>query len=837
MKIKTVQDILPMVEQPSRYLGTEVNRVRKDPSGVQLRFALAFPDLYEIGMSHFGIQILYHILNSHKGIAAERVFAPGVDMERFLREANLPLTTLESQIPLTDVDIIGFSLLYELNYTNILTMLDLASIPFPAEQRDGFHPIVIAGGPCTANPEPVAEFFDAMVIGDGEEVIMEMAHAWLDWKQSGGGGKKTLLKRWSAIKGVYIPSLFKPTIDKDGFQLFIPKGVEKEAVERRIVTDLDRAPFPDRPIVPYARPVHDRLRIEISRGCTRGCRFCQAGTLYRPVRERALENLVNLAGRSIASTGYADISLLSLSTGDYTCIVPLMERLMGRCEADHIAISLPSLRAGTLTPEMMKIIKRIRKTGFTIAPEAGTQRLRDVINKNITEKDIQETVDEAFQLGWQVIKLYFMIGLPSETENDLQAIVDLVKTLRKATRSKKQNGKINVSVSTFIPKPHTPFQWATQESLGESKRKIEWLRSRLKIKGVHFKWQNPEISLMEGLWARGDRRLSRLLLSAYHKGCRLDGWSDQFRYELWREAISENDLDIDFFTTRERSLDEPLPWDHIHTGVERDYFKQEWERALRGQGTADCRREGCNACGVCDFKEVAPKLFENQAEKTRALHKTADFGETIYKRVKLSYSKTGQAKYFGHLEMVKIFLRCLMRAEIPVKFSEGFHPMPKISFDDPLPIGMESLEEGCYLTVPVDVNPLTVCSRLNEHLPEGLSLHGCEPASFKRPGKRSGTVAYRVKTIENCFSEKKIEAYLGKKDFFCTRTNRKGRLKKINLKDMVAQIERIAGNELNLALKIENGTTLRPEEVVREVFSLPEEAIKQARVVKTGSRR
>ena len=408
MKIKTIEDILPLVEKPSRYLGGEINQIKKDLERAKLRFALAFPDLYEIGTSHFGMQILYHILNAHPDIAAERVFAPAMDMDRHLRSSGLHLFSLESRLPLERFDIIGFSLLYELNYTNILAMLDLSGIPFYAAQRDDAFPLVIAGGPCACNPEPVADFFDAIVIGDGENVILKLAESWLEWKKNRGNDKDDLLRRWAQIEGVYIPSFFKPHYDTSGFQILQPQVPDYTRVTRTLVADLDQVPFPAKPVIPFGKPVHDRLRLEVARGCTRGCRFCQAGMIYRPVRERSPDSLLALCDKAVGATGYEDISLLSLSTGDYGCIVPLMSRLMSHYAADNVAVSLPSLRAGTLGPELMKLIKTVRKTGFTIAPEAGSQRLRDVINKNITEDDIVSTARQAFASGVKGVKLYFM---------------------------------------------------------------------------------------------------------------------------------------------------------------------------------------------------------------------------------------------------------------------------------------------------------------------------------------------------------------------------------------------------------------------------------------------
>ncbi len=832
MSITTIQDILPLIEQPSRYLGSEINTIKKDHSKVKLRFALAFPDLYEIGTSHFGLQILYHILNLHHEIAAERVFAPGTDMEAHLKSSGIPIMSLESHKPLDQFDIIGFSLLYELNYTNILTMLELANIPFFARQRDVSHPFVIAGGPCTCNPEPVADFFDAIVVGDGENVIIKMSHAWLTWKTSGKSDKETLLRMWSHIEGVYIPVFFKPKYDENGFQTLVPGFSDYKTVKRAVVNDLNNAVFPDAPIIPYGKPVHDRLRIEVSRGCTRGCRFCQAGMIYRPVRERSLETLLSLSDACVASTGYEDMSLLSLSTGDYECIVPLMERLMARYKSRRMAVSLPSLRAGTLSPALMQLVKRVRKTGFTIAPEAGSQRLRDVINKNITKKEIADTVRDAFGLGWRVIKLYFMVGLPTENDNDLQAIVDLVKMLRKIKGSNGQRGTLNVSVATFIPKSHTPFQWSSQISLTESKQKIRRLQKNLTMPGIQFKFQNPEASMLEGLWARGDRSLGRLLLNAYRKGCKFDGWSDKFNYQLWQEAFCDESVDIDFYTTRLRDTTEPLPWDHIDAGVTKDFLKSELLKAEHGEYTVDCRSGDCNSCGVCDFEIIEPKVFDICEEGTVKIFSADGVKETFYKTLKISFSKRGQAKYFGHLEQVKIFLRAIQRAGIPVKFSEGFHPKPKISFEDPLPIGLESLNEIFYLSVRGDVKPKNIIDRLNKHLPRGLSVFHCQLAPAKSLCKASMSSTYMVTKKDGFFDAKELKCFAKRRELVVTRAGPKGKIKTIDLKKMVLNIKLFAPNKLQMTLRTEPGRTVRPFEVIEKIFSLPGEEIKQAAIVK-----
>ena len=832
MSTLKIDDILPLVEKPSRYLGSEINTVKKDLSRVKLRFALAFPDLYEIGTSHFGMQILYHILNENPDIAAERVFAPGVDMESVLRNAGRPLFSLESCAPINRFDIIGFSLLYELNYTNVLTILDLGHIPLLAADRNQTHPVIIAGGPCVCNPEPIADVFDAMVVGDAEKVIKELTAEWLDWHKTGRADKASLLQKWSQIEGIYIPSFFKAGIDERGFQILEPRFSSYTQIKRAVVEDLNRMPFPDKPVIPYGKPVHDRLRLEVSRGCTRGCRFCQAGMIYRPVRERAPEHLMSLAADSLAATGYEDISLLSLSTGDYGCIAPLMERLMICFASDNVAVSLPSLRAGTLTPELMRLIKMVRKTGFTIAPEAGSQRLRDVINKNIREKEIIDTVQDAFRLGWRVIKLYFMVGLPTETGDDLDELVDLVKKLAKIKGSNRQRGKINVSVATFIPKAHTPFQWARQASLTESSAKISWLHDRLKIPGIQFKWQDPKVSRLEGLWARGDRRLSRTLITAFKKGCRFDGWSDKFNYDLWLEAFEEGNIDPDFFTARMRDVFEPLPWDHIDNRVSNSFLRREWENALENNLTGDCRQGACHQCGTCDFEKIEVKTYQTIAEHAMPFSGPENRDGIVYQRLCVYYAKLNQAKYFSHLEMVNIILRALRRAGIPLKFTQGFHPKPKISFDDPLPIGIESEQECFGLSVADFVEPDNLTRLLNRHLPEGLTINSCRvisrPGSCKSPEVRT----YRISLREAKFNQQNLLSFIQSAAYPIILSNRKGKLKKINLKDMVKDINLLDSTRLLVTLTSQPGKTIRPEHILRHVFELKEDQIKLAGVLK-----
>ena len=814
---------LASIEKPSRYLGSEINAIRKSVNETRLRVALAFPDLYEIGTSHFGLQILYHILNSQPDVAAERVFAPAPDMEAYLRHSERPLFSLESHTPLNQFDIIGFSLLYELNYTNMLTMLELSGIPWLASERDSSHPIVIAGGPCTCNPEPVAEFFDAMVVGDGEAVAVELVRAWFEWKQSGARDRQSLLERWCVIEGVYVPAFFKARYDASGLQTVIPRFDSYPTVRRAIAADLDNAPFPDHPVIPFGKPVHDRLRIEVSRGCSRGCRFCQAGMLYRPVRERSPGKVFDLAVQALGATGYEDLSLLSLSTSDYGCIVPLIQRLMGRYASERVAVSLPSLRAGTLSPDLMDLIRQVRKTGFTIAPEAGSQRLRDVINKNISEPEIIETVGSAFRMGWQLVKLYFMIGLPTESDEDLNAIVDLAFRLRKLKGPAGRRGQINISVATFIPKPHTPFQWAAQLALTESRDRLRWLQERLKSVGIEFKWQNPEMSRLEGIWARGDRRLGPVLRAAHRRGCRFDGWSDHLNFKAWMEAFTDTGVDPDFYLTRTRDIREPLPWDHIDILVDKGFLAAEWEKALTESGlTADCRFGACNACGVCDFKAIAPRVHSQMALQRGETGHSTGVRSDPYRRLQVSYSKLGPARFFGHLELVNIFFRALRRAGIRLKYSEGFHPKPKVAFDNPLPTGMESEDERMIISVAEGVTPAALLMRLNAQLPEGLHVHTCSEDIQDQPTHCTFRVFWgKNPPVELARSLDRLDY-----DQILVIVSPKGKLKKVTLRDILLDVRQEDFNSLDMVLGCEPGKTVRATEVLKQAFGLTEERMK-----------
>lgn len=830
-----IQEILPHIEKPSHYTGRELNARRKPFDSAGLKVALAFPDLYEIGTSHFGLQILYHILNGHRDIMADRIFTPAPDYEKRLRETGLDLTALESRKSLRNFDIIGFSLLYELNYTNILTILDLAGLPFRASERNESMPLIIAGGPCTCNPEPVADFFDAIVIGDGEDVILKISESWLELKKT-GASRKDILKKWSEIEGLYIPSFFRAEFTSEGFQKTVPLFENYTSVKRAIIPDLENAPFPETPVVPLGRPVHDRLRLEIARGCSRGCRFCQAGMIYRPVRERSLDKLFEITRKSLATTGYDDISLLSLSTGDYSCLPDLMTGLMQKYASGRVAVSFPSIRAGMLNQQLMEEIKKVRKTGFTIAPEAGTQRLRDVINKNLTEDDISETVRSAFDLGWLVIKLYFMIGLPTETDEDIDGIVELAQRLRQLKKGRARQDFINVSITTFIPKPNVPFQWESQITTEESLEKIYRLRAAIhKIPGVGMKWQDPRLSLLEGVFARGDRRLSEVIISAWKKGCRMDGWSEHFRLDLWNEALADCNIDPAFFTTRKRSLDEPLPWDHIDSGISRDFLKSELERAFSAELTHDCRNGDCTGCGICDFENIMPKTFRNGHDSES--HETisdSDVSENQiqFKKIRIDYSKSEDARFIGHIEMVNNISRALRRAKLPIRYSEGFHPIPKLSFNDPLSIGLESLCEHFFLYLPENYDLVDVPAVINKGLPDGLKILHASPADEKE--KISGfEETYRLSISRPVFSQDKASAFMTEESVPFHKVSKKGKLREMDLRPLVIKINIMSDGEAEITLKWVQGESVRVFDAISAIFGIDESELPYFRIVKT----
>lgn len=605
-----IESLFMQVQKPARYMGGEFNSVMKNPDEVDVRFAFLFPDTYEVGMSHLGMKILYHTINKRPDAWCERVFSPWVDMREMMKQNGIPLFSLESRTPVSEFDILGVTLQYEMSFTNILDALDLAGLPLhAADRKEG--PFVIVGGPCAFNPEPLAPFVDLVAIGDGEDETHQVIDCYKAWKAS-GAPREAFLKEAAKIRGVYVPSLYDVTYNEDGTVAAItPKegSGAPEIVYKAMVSDLTAADYPEKLIVPYNEVVHNRIMLEIFRGCTRGCRFCQAGMIYRPVRERSLDTLMEMAEKLVNATGYDEISLMSLSSGDYSCLPELAHKMVEKFAQRRVKISLPSQRIDNVLTDTLKETQKVRKTALTLAPEAGTQRLRDVINKGVTEDDLMRSVTDAFENGWSAVKLYFMIGLPTETDEDVMGIADLAEKVRKCyfavPKEKRAPGlRITVSASVFVPKNYTPFQWCAQLDQETVIRRQEMLKQALrKVKGVDFKYHAPDVSYIEAVFARGDRRLADALEIAYRSGCIFDGWSDQFKYENWLKAFEQAGLDPDFYALRERPTDEILPWDHLDAGITKSFLKREWEKAQREEITHDCRK-GCVGCGVNRYKEA-----------------------------------------------------------------------------------------------------------------------------------------------------------------------------------------------------------------------------------------
>ena len=843
----TDRTILSSITRPGRYLGHEYNSVRKAWESAQIRFALIFPDLYEIGMSHQGLQILYHLLNNRDNFLAERCFCPDIDLEQLLRQKETPLTSLESARPLTDFDVLGITLPYELCYTNILTVLSLAAIPLYSHDRDNSFPLLLGGGACSLNPEPVADFFDAILLGDGEEAIIDIASLLAKHKND-KLAKDVLLDLLADIDGVYIPAHFQPEYSPHGKLLAIhQKGGSKEKITRRVLGDLNEIDHLKQPIVPNAKIVHDRMGIEVARGCTRGCRFCQAGITYRPVRERSSEKIMELAESGLDDSGFEELALLSLSTGDYSCLEQTLPQLMDRFAEKFISVAMPSMRVGTLTPDIMEQVKRVRKTGFTLAPEAGSERLRRVINKGITEEDLIATCTEAFALGWRVIKFYFMIGLPTETEQDINEITQLVQKAMAVRSSGPGKGKkqINVSVGTFVPKPHTPFQWERQLSQEESKQNIRRLQNGLPRKGCNFRYHSPQISFLEGVFSRGDRRLSRLMELAWQAGARLDGWDEHFDLSRWQKAAELCQLDLDEFL-RAREMDEILPWQHLQTGVDLQFLKDELEKARGEVYTPDCRYHACQKCGLCDFETLFPIVYNRSGKEvdtekpcstlidkdTTTSNRSVETGHFKYI---VHYSRSGDICFLGHLEILQVIFRTLRRAKVTTNYSQGFNPSPKISFGPALPVGTESLAEFFIMDLPTPLNnPASIMERLNAKIAPGLKVTKIDLHSGKIPQKVR--ISYNLTLPGNITDSERIRAkeFVNSKSYVIGKT-RKGKTKEIDIRPLINDFSIFNSEMVQIEIDSASGQPgIKPLEALTEILGLDKERSLQTRILKTG---
>ena len=598
--------LLRRVQRPARYTGGEYNQIIKDKTEVDVRFAFCFPDTYEIGMSNLGMRILYGVLNEMPGVWCERVFAPWGDMAEALREEKMPLWALESGDPLSEFDIIGFTFGYEMAYTTALDMLDMGGVPIRAAERKELAPLVVCGGACVCNIEPMADFFDLCFLGEGEDMDRELVELYRRAKKE-GWSKEEFLRKAAGIEGVYVPSLYEVRYNDDGtLASLTARDGAPEKVRKRIVEDLDGSYYPTKPIVPSTEIVHDRISLELFRGCIRGCRFCQAGYTCRPVRNRSLDKCLELGKAALEDSGYQEMNLSSLSTSDYKELPELCDGLLDYCEPRGISLSLPSLRADNFSMDIMSRVQKVRKSGLTFAPEAGSQRLRDAINKNVKEEDLLESCRVAFGGGWNGVKLYFMLGLPTETDEDVEGIADLAQkvlwTWKQNAVNKARGVRITVSTSGFIPKPHTPFQWAAQVSREEYLRRVNVLSSAIKAKAITYNWHDAEVSLVEAALARGDRRMGAVIEEVWRRGGRLEGWSEYFSLQRWLDAFEACGLDIDFYATRERPLDELLPWEHMDMGVRRAHLEHEWKMALEARLSPDCRAQ-CTGCGAARLLE------------------------------------------------------------------------------------------------------------------------------------------------------------------------------------------------------------------------------------------
>ncbi len=846
-----LDDILPRVEKPSRYLGNELNVVRKERRPGDLRVALAFPDLYDVGLSNLGILILYRILNGMDGVVAERAYAPGMDLEAALRARGLPSFSWETKTALSEFDAIGFSIQYELAATNILTMLDLAGIPLRAEDRDDDDPIILAGGPCVYHPEPYARFIDAFVIGDGEEAVVGFAKV---LQETRGMRRHERLAALTEVRGVYVPLLYPTVTGADGTILPDPAGPR---IRKALIRDMNTAPFPTDYIVPYTQQVHDRVSMEVLRGCTQGCRFCQAGMTYRPVRERSLETVGKLLEETLRKTGYDEISLSSLSTCDYSQVKLLVENAVQQLTPMGVAVTLPSIRTDSFSVDLSDMVATAKKSGITFAPEAATPRLRALIDKWIPDEELLRTTASVFSRGWHKVKLYFMIGHPTETDEDVEAIARLAKRVIDQGRKLCPGAAVNLGVSTFVPKPFTPFQWERQIDIAETRHKQDVLRRTLRDRGIKLRMHEAENSWLEGIVSRGDRRVGELFELAWREGCRLDGWSEYFDFAKWERAVETWGQDPAHLL-RERSPDEPLPWDHIDILITKEYLRKDLakakERELEQALTSDCRN-GCHVCGVIhDEKQLCHTMIRTykggRKQETSWARRPAPksvWAEPEAARLRFRFAKGEDVRLLAHLELQSAMQRTLRRAEVPAAYSQGFSPHMKLAFADALPVGVSSEGEYADVRLRADLDPAEFVRRMNAACPEGLRV-----LAATRIAPDAGSLTARVEAARYRVGlgrlglaedevRANVQAFLAAESWVVTKTRKIRRGEKsteVDVRAMVDSLEVAGGADgpwLDLVIGKRSGNLGRPKEILVALFDLDADRVLDARVHKLDS--